>query len=65
MSIIGLVVVLIIIGAILYVINVALPIDAKIKTIINVVVVIAVCLWLLDQFVDLGTIGVARTRHKC
>lgn len=40
--------VLVIIGALLYVVNQVVPMDAKIKLIINVVVVIAVCVWLLN-----------------
>jgi len=51
MDLISLVVVLIIVGVLLYLINNLIPMDAKIKTIINVVVVVAVCLWLLNLFV--------------
>lgn len=54
MSIISLIVILIIVGAVLYLINTVLPIDAKIKTIINVLVVVCVCLWLLDTFMGFG-----------
>jgi len=50
MSIIGLIVVLIIVGAILYLLNAVLPIDARVKTIINVIVIVALCLWLLEVF---------------
>lgn len=51
MSLISLIVVLIVIGAILYCVNTLIPIDPKIKTIINVVVILVVCLWLLQIFV--------------
>jgi hypothetical protein len=54
MSIIGLIVVLIIVGVILYLVNTLIPMDPKIKTIINVVVVVCVCLWLLSVFGLLG-----------
>jgi hypothetical protein len=50
MSIIALLVTLIIVGALLYLVNSIIPMDPKIKTILNVVVVIAVVLWLLDAF---------------
>ena len=50
MSVISLVVVLIIVGVALYLVNTVIPMDAKIKLILNVVVIIAVLLWLLDAF---------------
>ena len=50
MSAISLIVMLIIIGVLLYLVNTLIPMDAKIKTIINVVVVIIVLLWLLQVF---------------
>lgn len=50
MSIINLIVVLAIVGVILYLINRYLPMDGKIKSILNIVVVIAVILWLLRSF---------------
>lgn len=51
MSLISLVIVLIIVGLLLYLVNNFIPMDGKIKQIINVVVVIAVVLWLLQLFV--------------
>ena len=59
MPIIHLLVVLVIIGVILYVINAVVPMDGKIKTIINAVVIVAVLLWLLSLFtgMDFGYIG--------
>lgn len=50
MPIIQLLVVLIVIGVVLYLVNTLIPMDPKIKTIINVVVIIAVLLWLVDLF---------------
>lgn len=50
MSLINLVVVLIVVGVILWLINTYLPMDGKIKSILNGVVVIAVVLWLLQVF---------------
>lgn len=50
MSIIGILIVLIIVGVGLYLVNGVIPMDAKIKLILNVVVVLAVLLWLVDVF---------------
>lgn len=50
MSLIGLVVVLIVVGVLLWLVNTMIPMDDKIKTIINVLVVIVVVLWLLRVF---------------
>lgn len=44
------VIVLILIGLALWLINAYIPMDAKIKTILNVVIVLAVILWLLRVF---------------
>lgn len=57
MSIITLLIILVIVGVGLYLVNTVIPMDAKIKTIINVVAVLCVVLWLLDVFVGLGTLG--------
>jgi hypothetical protein len=54
MSLISLVVTLIIVGVLLWLVNSYIPMDAKIKKILNVVVVICVVLWLLSAF---GVIG--------
>ena len=56
MSLISLVVVLVIVGVILWLINTYIPMDAKIKKILNVVVVIVVIIWLLQAFGVLGNI---------
>jgi hypothetical protein len=48
MPLINLVVVLIIVGVALWLINRFIPMASSIKTILNVVVVIAVCVWLLQ-----------------
>lgn len=47
MSLINLIVILVVVGVILFLINNYLPMDAKIKSILNIVVVIAVIVWLL------------------
>lgn len=48
MSLLSVVVVLIVIGVGLYLINRYIPMASSIKTILNVVVVVAVCVWLLQ-----------------
>jgi hypothetical protein len=54
MPLINLIVILIVVGVILYLINNYLPMDGKINSILNIVVVIAVILWLLRSFGMLG-----------
>ena len=51
---------LILVGVVLWLVNTYLPMDGKIKSILNVVIVIAVIFWLLNVFGVLGTLGVAR-----
>jgi hypothetical protein len=63
MSLISLVITLIVVGVLLYLVNTYIPMDPKIKNIINVVVIIAVVLWLLSVFIGFGhldTIHVGR-----
>lgn len=48
MPLVNLVVVLIIVGVGLYLINRYIPMASSIKSILNVVVVVAVCVWLLQ-----------------
>ena len=50
MSLISLVVTLIVIGVLLWLVNAYIPMDAKIKKILNVAVVIVVVVWLLYAF---------------
>jgi bacteriorhodopsin len=50
MSLISLVVTLIVIGVLLWLVNTYIPMDGKIKKILNVVVVICVVVWLLYAF---------------
>ncbi len=44
------IVALVLVGIVLYLINSFIPMDAKIKQILNIVVVVAVILWLLRAF---------------
>ena len=57
MSLVNLIVTLVIVGVALWAINTYLPMDRKIKSILNVVVVILVILWLLRGFGLLGDLG--------
>jgi hypothetical protein len=50
MSLISLVLTLIVVGVLLWLVNAYIPMDAKIKKILNIVVVVVVVLWLLYAF---------------
>jgi hypothetical protein len=50
MSLITLAVTLIVIGVLLWLVNAYIPMDGKIKKILNVVVVVCVVVWLLFAF---------------
>jgi hypothetical protein len=54
MSIVGIVVVLVVVGVLLYVVQSVIPMAPQIRTLITVVVILAVCLWLLQAFGLLG-----------
>ena len=58
MSLLGLIIALVLIGALLLAINKWIPMDPKIQRILNVVVVFVVILWLLYVF---GLIDELRT----
>jgi len=63
MSLISLVVTLIVVGVLLWLVNTYIPMDGKIKKILNGVVVIAVVLWLLYAFGILGHVGDIRVQR--
>jgi hypothetical protein len=50
MPLIQVVIVLIVVGVLLWLVNQFIPMDRKIKSILNGVVIIAVVLWLLNIF---------------
>ena len=60
MPLINLVITLIVVGVLLWLINAYLPMDGKIKKILNIVVVVVVILWLLSVFGVLGHSGEIR-----
>lgn len=57
MPLINLVVVLIVVGVLLWLVNTYIPMDRKIKQILNIVVVIVVVVWLLQVFGVIGSLG--------
>jgi len=57
MSLLNLIVTLVVVGVALWAVNTYLPMDRKIKSILNVVVVILVIVWLLRGFGLLGGLG--------
>jgi len=60
MSLLSIVVVLIVVGVLLWLVNTYIPMDSKIKSILNAVVVIAVVIWLLQAFGVLGSLNTIR-----
>jgi hypothetical protein len=62
MSLIGLILTLVVVGVLLWLLNNYVPMDSKIKRIINIVVVIVVVVWLLQAFGVLGSLRDVRIR---
>lgn len=60
MPLITLVVTLIVVGVLLWLVNTYIPMDPTIKKILNIVIVIAVVLWLLAAFGVLGHMSSVR-----
>ena len=54
MSIISLLVLLVVLGFVLYLVNTYIPLAPPIKMLINVIVVVCICLWLLNTFTGIG-----------
>ena len=57
MPLLHVVLVLVGVGVLLWLVNTYLPMDAKIKKILNIVVVIVVVIWLLRAFGILGSLS--------
>ncbi len=57
MTLVTLVLSLIVVGVLLWLVNTYIPMDGKIRRILNIVVVSAVVLWLLSAFGVLSQIG--------
>jgi hypothetical protein len=58
MTLLNVIIVLVVVGLVLWLINNYIPMDRKIKSILNVVVLIAVVVWLLQAFGLLGSLNV-------
>jgi hypothetical protein len=56
MSLLGLIITLVVVGVLLWLLNNYVPMDGKIKRILNAVVVIVVVIWLLQAFGLLGSL---------
>jgi hypothetical protein len=54
MSLVTIIISLIVVGVLLWLVNTYIPMDGKIKKILNIVVVVVVVLWLLNVFGVLG-----------
>ena len=63
MSLISVAIALIIVGMLLWLVNTYIPMDGKIKKILNVVVVICVVVWLLFAFGILDHSSEIRVPH--
>ncbi len=57
MPLIQLVIALVVVGVLLWAVNTYIPMDSKIKNILNIVVVVVVVLWLLQVFGVLSGMG--------
>jgi len=60
MPLMNVVVTLIVVGVLLWLVNSYIPMDGKIKRLLNIVVVIAVVLWLLSAFGLIGNLSHVR-----
>lgn len=61
MSLIGFIVALVVIGVLLWLVNAYIPMDARIKNILNIVVLIVVVLWILSVFGILDSLNSVQT----
>lgn len=50
MSLVTIVITLIVVGVLLWLVNTYIPMDGKIKKVLNIVVMVVVVLWLLNVF---------------
>jgi hypothetical protein len=57
MPLLTIVITLIVVGVLLWLINSFIPMDRKIKSILNVVVLIVVVIWLLNVFGIIGSLS--------
>lgn len=62
MPLITIIVAIVVVGAALWAINTFIPMARPVKTILNVVVVTVLCIWLLQTFGVIGSVGSVRIR---
>lgn len=60
MPLLNVVISLIVVGVLLWLVNTYIPMDRKIKSVLNVVVVLVVAVWLLQAFGVLGSLNAIR-----
>jgi predicted membrane protein len=60
MSILSIILVIVVVGVILWAINSFVPMDSKVKSILNIVVVLLLIFWLLQAFGLLSGLGSVR-----
>jgi hypothetical protein len=60
MPLLSIIIALIVTGVLLWLVNTYIPMDRKIRNILNIVVVIAIVLWLLRAFGLLGALKSVR-----
>ncbi len=60
MSILTIILVIVVVGVLLWALNSFVPMDRKIKSILNIVVVILLILWLLQAFGVIGALSGVR-----
>jgi hypothetical protein len=63
MPLTNIVIALIVVGVLLWLVNTYIPMDGKIKGILNAIVVIVVVVWLLQAFGLLGAINGIKIGH--
>ena len=62
MSLVGLILTLVVVGVLLWLLNNYVPMDRKVKSIVNAVVVIVVVIWVLQALGLLGSLQDIRIR---
>ncbi len=62
MPILNIIIILIGVGVLLWLVNNYIPMDGKIKSILNLVVVVVVAIWLLQTFGVVGSLRAVQIR---
>lgn len=63
MSLINLIIILIVVGMLLWLVNTQIPMDGRIKQIINIIVLLVIILWLLQLFGVWGSLQIITVRR--